>query len=300
MFQFIKSLLRSKPAINTYSFSLDFFINADKREFFRENGYVIIDNVVSNDAIDKITLAYETLTKSNDFFEVDGFITSANYGMNIQKKIHQILAEVNNEVLPKIFNINKIHHNLLNVLVLKFFKDKNEFFPHQDVSLIDENEGPTIFAWIPTENIDTENGSLLVLPKSHKSFRWQRTHNQKNSPFHEIYNLLIKKMIPLYLNKGDLILFDNTLIHASLPNKTTKVRIAMNTGIAPKMCSLVHYQAIENKNRKILKYIVDEKFWHSGAFSNPNSVPIQYNKPKVEYIKRKTTISYSEIKKYLD
>ena len=90
MFQFIKSLLRSKPAINTYSFSLDFFINADKREFFRENGYVIIDNVVSNDAIDKITLAYETLTKSNDFFEVDGFITSANYGMNIQKKIHQI------------------------------------------------------------------------------------------------------------------------------------------------------------------------------------------------------------------
>lgn len=281
-----------------YDFDLDYFNNESYKLFFKENGYVIIKNVVSEQAINKILEAYQLLIQHKDFYEVDGFITSANYGFDIQFPVHQILKDVNKEVLPKIFDTNKIYHNLLNVLVLKFCKDKKEFFPHQDVPLIEENKGHTIFAWIPTEDINENNGSLLVLPKSHKYFRWQHTHDQTHSPLKNLHNEMLKDMTPIFLKKGDLVLFDNALIHASLPNKTDKVRIAMNTGVAINEMPLINYKIIANKKNYIEKYIIDEEFWQKGNFLNPDYVPEKYFPPVIEKIKRIKLYTKKEFLKY--
>ena len=267
---------------NYYNLSYNHFLNKNLSKFYAENGYVVINNIVTDDVIKIIKNAFSILRNHKSYYEVDGFITSANYGFEIQQQIHHELSAVNRVILPKIFDIENIYHNLLNVLVIKYNIDKKDFFAHQDIPLVEESEAPTTYAWIPTTDINEKNGALLVLPKSHKCFRWQRIHDQNNSPLREIRNNLLEYMIPIYLNKGDLILFDNSLIHASAPNITNEVRVAMNTGIAPKYSPLIHYQKIQKSKNKIEKYYVDEDFWQKGYYLNPNTVPEQYNPPIIE------------------
>ena len=301
MFERLKNIF-NKEVIqeHNYDFDLDFFINETDKSFFIEHGYTVIKNVVSEQAINKILEAYQVLKNHNGFYEADGFITSANYGIDIQSQIHQLLKEVNYEVLPKIFNISKIYYNLLNFLVLKFTKDKNDFFPHQDVSFLDEYKGASIILWIPTQDINKDNGSLLVLPKSHKYFRWQHTHNQTHSPLKNLHAEILKNMIPVYINKGDLILFDNALVHASAPNRTNEVRIAMNTGVASKDQELIHYRFMQNNPKKIEKFKIDEHFWHSGNFITPDNVPSVYGTPELEDLRRIKNYTLNEFKKILN
>ncbi|HNL81961.1 MAG TPA: phytanoyl-CoA dioxygenase family protein [Chitinophagaceae bacterium] len=276
-----------------YNFSYHHFKNEEQRMFYAENGYVVIKDIVSDYAIDIILKVFDILKTHKDYYEVDGFITSANYGFDIQKHLHQELRKVNSEILNKIFDVDKIYYDLLNVLVIKFNKDKKEFYAHQDIPLVEETLAPTTYAWIPTTDINDQNGALLVLPKSHKWFRWQRTHDQSYSPLKNIREEVLNYMKPIYLNKGDLILFDNSLIHASAPNFSNEIRVAMNTGIAPNNFDLIHYQKIENNQNKIGKYRIDEDFWLQGHYLNSNQVPQKYCPATIEQYKYQGNISKS-------
>lgn len=276
-----------------FNLNYDYIKQEEYRNFLMDNGYVVVKNIVNEDQINTITEAFKILSAHKNFYEVEGFITSANYGFEIQKHIHQELSKVNHGLLDKLFHMDKIYHDLLNVLVIKFNKDKKEFYAHQDIPLVDEFLSPTVFAWIPTTEINEENGALLVLPKSHKYFRWQRTHDQSESPLKKLRDEILKHMIPIYIEKGDLILFDNSLIHASLPNLSGKTRIAMNTGIAPNIYPLIHYQRITNDKKNIEKYVVDENFWHEGHYGIPDSVPEKYHPAVIEKIKYSSIISKS-------
>lgn len=300
MINFFKKYFVSSTTPVNYNFELDFFLNNEHKVFFKENGYVVIKNIVSEYAINSILAAFNKLKSHSNYYESDGFITSANYGIEIQNQLHTILKEVNDEILPKLFHIDKIYHDLLNVLVLKFNKDKTEFFPHQDVSLIEETKGNTIFAWIPTTDINEKNGNLLVLSGSHNKFRWQRTHDQANSPLKNIHPEILKLMVPLYISKGDLVLFDNALIHASAPNSTNEVRIAMNTGIAAKSSPLIHYKTIPNNKNNIEKFFIDEDFWYKGYYINPDYIPQKYFPAIKEKIYRTKDFSITEFKKIMD
>jgi len=300
MFDAIRNLFNKEVSrYHSYDFDLSFFRNESDRIFFRENGYVVVKDIVSDDSIQTIKKAYNLLIKHKDFYPVDGFITSANYGLDIQSKIHNILLSVNQDILPKIYDVKTIHHSLLNFLVLKFCKDKEKFFPHQDAPFVEEDKGASVLSWIPTEDMNEKNGSLLVLPKSHKYFRWQHTHNQQQSPLSKLHSEILKKMTPVYLKKGDLILFDNALIHASMPNLTNNVRIAANTGVASKKYDLVHYRNLPNKSKKIEKFIIDEDFWLSGNYMTPDIVPEKYGNPVVENIKRTKKYSLREFNKIM-
>ncbi|MFN8236835.1 MAG: phytanoyl-CoA dioxygenase family protein [Chitinophagales bacterium] len=299
MLQMLRDFIRKKDTVEEVVPDIDFFLDDKNKQFFKENGYVVIKGVVTDTAIGYILEAYKQLSSYEGFYESDGFITSANYGIAIQQEIHKTLSKVSVDVLPKIFDIRKIHYNLLNVLVLKFCKDKKEFFPHQDVPLVEESKGNTIFAWIPTTDIDDQNGSLLVLPGSHKHFRWQRTHDQGNSPLKNIHDEILKHMIPVFLSKGDLILFDNSLIHASAPNRTNEVRIAMNTGIAPKNLPLINYKLIDKDKNNIEKYFIDEQFWHDGLYIDPHYVPERYHPAIKERIRRTKYFSVDEFRRII-
>lgn len=282
------------------SISYNHFKDDYVRKSYNENGYVIIRNIVTEQSIEIIKETYQKLNHHKDFYTADGFITSANYGFDIQHQLHRDLMKVNEDILPKIFDMDKIYHDLLNVLVIKFTKDKKEFYAHQDIALIDELQGPTTFAWIPASDISEQNGALLVLPKSHKWFRWQRTHDQSESPLKNLRDEILKHMIPLYLNKGDLVLFDNSLVHASLPNFTNEIRVAMNTGIAPKDFDLIHYQRIKDNIKQIEKYQINEAFWLNGHYENPNTVPLQYHPPVIEDLRYPYYLSKKNFKTIID
>lgn len=276
MISFLKKLHLYSPAERIIN--CDYFLDAETRSFYEQNGYAVIPDKVPEQAIGIINETFQMLYNQPGFFETEGFITSPNYTKEIQQLVHLKLSEATDLIVPAIFDVTKISYNILNILVLKF-KQHNDtiLFPHQDVSMADEYIAPTTFMWIPTCDIDEKNGSLLVLPKSHKWCAWQRTHNQQESPLKNNRDLVLEKMIPLYLKKGDLVLFDSALVHASSANISNQVRVAMNSGVIPENNRLIHYKkSTKTPKGKIEKYTIDKDFWKEGFYTNPDFIPEKY------------------------
>lgn len=269
--------------------SYDHFLHTEHKEFYKENGYVIIKNIVSDEAIEIIINAYNKMAAMTDFYISDNFIASPNYGKNVQDFVQNELKKANQLIIPKIFKVDNIITDLLNILVLKFANCKHTLLPHQDISMVDEYMAPTTFLWVPTRDIDNTNGSLSVLSKSHKWATWQRTHSQFESPIKKNINFILEKMIPLHVNKGDLILFDSALIHASSPNLSNEIRISMNTSVVPKGFNLIHYFKDNTISKsKIYKFNIDTDFWHQALYTNPHHVPEKYFPP----IKERLTCNF--------
>lgn len=245
----------------------DFFLDAEAKDFFCKNGYVVIKNSITDEAINIIEDTYKLLHAKPEFYEAAGFITTPNYGQQIQQTICENLTKVNNIVLPKLFDTQKCTYDFFSLLVMKFNKDKSYVLPHQDISMVDESISNTTFLWIPTVDIDDKNGAILVLPGSHIWATWQKTHNRDITPLKKNHQWLLKKMTPIFMKKGDVLLFDASLIHGSLPNISNKERIAMNTSVIPKDAQMVHYEKNPTTPKGMIeKYNIDIAFWKNTEY----------------------------------
>lgn len=245
----------------------DYFSDDTIRDAYVKNGFAVVPQVASDEAVQLIRDSYIRLQKNQSYFKADGFITTPNYGIETQQSICDTLKQVNALVLPRIFDMQKIRYDFFSLLVIKFNKDKSFVTPHLDISMVDELQSTTTFLWIPTEDIDEKNGALLVLPGSHRWARWQKTHNRDITPIKKNAQWLIKEMIPVYVKKGDVVVFDASLIHGSMPNISAAERVAMNTSVISNQCPMVHYEINpDTPDGMVEKYAIDISFWEQAAY----------------------------------
>ena len=108
---------------------------------------------------------------------------------------------------------------------------------HQDKSYWPgANANPVITVWIPLVDADLENGCLHI---------WPRTHNTQVLSYHaethtgtgytEIDTQHLKKIqaVPLPLEAGGAILFNDRCVHMSTPNNSTRVRWSVDLRYQP-------------------------------------------------------------------
>lgn len=135
--------------------------------------------------------------------------------------------------------------------------------PHQDSSLIDERNHISYYVWVPFQETNEENGTLSVIPGSHKLSIYQRSLNIPWS-LEEYGKILWKFMIPININLGEAVIFHSALIHGSSSNKTSSMRIAANFFIKPKDALYLHYYTDAESNfNKIEVYSVTPEFYLS-------------------------------------
>lgn len=297
--EFIRSMSTYQPIER--SLNLDHLVDDVVRETYRKQGYVVIPGAAQEEDMQCIRQAYEQIRSMPDFYEAPGFITSPNYGLEVQQAAHDILRQATAGIFPRLFHMDAITYDLLNVLVIKFNNPGSELFPHQDVPIVDERTGSTTFTWVPTEDIDEHNGHLMAIPGSHIWGAWQRTHNQQFSPLQKHRRLLLRYMKPIFLKKGDVVLFDCALVHASAPNLSKKVRIAMNASVVSASAELIHYQTGNSAKRGYIeKYRIDRSFFENGHYLNPNNVPDRFHPPELEKLLCDIQINPRNLKKLID
>lgn len=112
--------------------------------------------------------------------------------------------------------------------------------PHQDSSLVDELLYPSVYTWLPFKNVNSFNGTLHVLPGSHKAKNIQRSLNIPWE-FAPYIDVLKKYMVPVNVKFGQVVFFDSALIHSSSRNLSFSTRIAANVFIKPKAAKYLHY-----------------------------------------------------------
>ncbi|MCB0507128.1 MAG: phytanoyl-CoA dioxygenase family protein [Chitinophagales bacterium] len=235
---------------------------ADRKKYIRD-GFVVIKNIVSDEIIDKIVETFTAIQKMPGYFESEELQTTIAYGVDAHNLAIETVNSVSSQIFDSVLDNSKCRYDFGGGIIVK---NKGGWFaPHQDCSIVDEYKNCTSYAWIPTVDMTSENGTFYAIPGSHLWAAWQRSSQYPSWSLKKFSQFLWNNMQPIKVNKGDVLLFDSALIHASGENKTDKIRLAFNMCIIEKEAEHVQYVKDHKTSKNAIdKYIVDEAYWYSG------------------------------------
>ncbi len=240
-----------------------YIINGVNKQEYQKKGYTIVRNAVDNDSIKEVEDTFEKIKMLPEYFESDKLQTTIAFGEEAHNMAIRTLKKIGKRIFPNILDESRCKFDFGGGIIVK---NKGCWFaPHQDCSIIDEYKGTTTYAWIPTVDMTSENGTFYAISGSHLWAAWQRSSQYPSWPLIPYNDLLWKNMIPIQVNKGDILLFDSALIHASGNNTTNSIRLAFSICIIDKNAEHVQYVIEKDTPKgKIEKFIVDEEYWYKG------------------------------------
>lgn len=103
---------------------------------------------------------------------------------------------------------------------------------HQDLTHTDERVHRTVLAWIPLVDTDERNGTMSVVPGSHRWTTGIRPHTVE-LPTAKHQQRFAEHAVPLELHAGTALLYDAALVHGSAANTSTVDRPAVAVALAP-------------------------------------------------------------------
>lgn len=211
------------------------------QQYFADNGYVVLRNVVSEEKIDRLMELYQKqiLPSNVRFFRQNSFKYERNI-INEHGFCKSSLLDIHNyklfpefgetamdiflgdDVLDKVNDANGYSsHNLMQTML---FDANTETWPHQDWWYLDSKPkaGQLVGAWFALEDIDEDAGRFYVVPGSHKL----KFHEEKNIG-HKEWIAKIGEFVKSNesdvqapaLKKGDVLVWASSTVHGSLPNK---------------------------------------------------------------------------------
>lgn len=238
----------------------EYIMDIESRNKYIKDGFVIIKNAVSDEIIDSILATFDEIKKMPGYFVSDKLQTTIAYGVEAHNKAIEAVTKVSGRIFDGILDSEKCRYDFGGGIIVK---SKGGWFePHQDCPIVDEYKSTTSYAWMPTVDMTPTNGTFYAIPGSHLWSAWQRSSQHPDWPLKKYEQFLWDNMVPIFVNKGDVLLFDSALIHASGENSTDTIRLAFNLCIIDRKAE--HVQYVKKDNTTIDKYLVDEAYWYSG------------------------------------
>lgn len=132
-----------------------------------------------------------------------------------------------------------------------------EFALHQDWNIVEESKYRSYQVWIPLQLTYPANGGMFVIPGSHNFLGNYRSgsYGIPVIPFDEKVKPLISNII---VPPSNALIYQNGLFHASHPNSTDKVRIAVIANLVEKTAPTFYFQKNEENNTTDLYSISGE------------------------------------------
>jgi hypothetical protein len=144
-----------------------------------------------------------------------------------------------------------------------------EVSTHQNMTLIDETKHTSISLWCPLIDTFFENGTMCVVPGTHKKLVKYRS-DIIPWPLQWYYEQEGKKdFVPIHVKKGEVIVLDDSLVHYTPINSTEHSRIVLHAIAIPKDAELLYFKK-DVALKVVNKYVVDELFWQ---LHKPGSSP---------------------------
>lgn len=202
--------------------------SAPMREEINHSGFKLV-NCLNQTQLQKLTDIFE---EEHDFDVNDGgmFYSMYSKDKDYRSRVHLKIKGVLEPVLDQYFTDYK---NVINAFVVKLPGERSEFYLHQDTTVLDEFEYSPLSLWIPLHDITDNNGALSIVPKSHWFFSPYRAVTLP-FPFKEIAGTVRKYLKPIFMRAGEVLFFDNRVIHNSALNNSGEPRIAIICGLFPK------------------------------------------------------------------
>ena len=233
----------------------------------KKKGYFVFKSFFSEEYIDKLN---NQLLKLKPFKQASFFkkgSSDAKIIFNLQSK-HKIFVDLlNNEIINLINtellndkNYKGISQKLPNYILSQYVarsSGKNRCDVHIDDKSPNETNTANYLQWaIPMIDLNTKNGCTQLLEKSHLSLK-----KNKSS---------ITNFKDLILKKGDLAVWDGSILHTARPNKTNSTRWVIILTYA-RWFFKPHYDIPRNFPKKFYKYLDNKKKIILGFASIPKS-----------------------------
>lgn len=240
------------------------FKDDNLNEEYLEQGYVTL-KLLNNDECSKIKnsgkkLLADKFYKRSDFACLPNPMSNENLSSNISVFFKELLDEKISEILSEDFNF------FYSTFLVKKPKSTSLNW-HADPSFYNQkkNECP-INIWGGLTKLTKKNGCLKVIPKSHKlAFDYEPLPlsdlgtTAKCKSIKESYKELIEKhAIDVPLKKGEVIIHDQNLLHASHPNKSFfNKRVAYKLIYIPKAINKLEFAYFNKTNNNMDIYHLD-------------------------------------------
>jgi hypothetical protein len=215
-------------------------------------------------------------------------------------KYHFTFLDTNKDYKNTVFNFisEKIQPKLdayladYEPLVINFVQKEpglGEVPVHQNWNFVDETKYVSVSVWCPLVDVAEINGTIELVDGTHKTFR-----DVLRSPsipwfFTGYEDHIIKNYCkPIEVKAGEVLVFDDSIIHYSKPNQGTYNRLVIQVIAKPKEAQAKHYYM----KKRLLGYDVEEMDVDKNFFLN-----FQYHitdKPVGEI--RSKTIKYTHPK----
>lgn len=217
------------------------FSDPELQDAFARDGYVKVP-LISAEEVAELNAVWEGLSSQS----APGFhatMYSADSGLK-----QRIDAAVRGVLAPALEGWLEDHTVFVGNFVVKVPGPESEVGPHQDWTFVDESKYSTMTVWCPLSDTDDRNGTLRVVPGSH---RW--VQNPRGTPIDSFpfpyeglrQELRERDSIPIAARAGEAIFADNRVVHGSLPNLSADVRVVAACGAAPAEAELLHLYLVE-------------------------------------------------------
>ena len=226
-----------------------FFQNNEMADTIYDRGYLIAGKL-EDATIEKLISLYGDL---HDFQKPSGgmFYSLYSKDLDYRKKVHDGIGEILKPLYDSLFEDYKV---VLNSYIVKVSGPESEFCLHQDSTSLDETRYSNLSVWIPLQDTDLTNGCMSVIPHSHKMFSPYRGISF-DPPFEQISGTLRKYLEPIILKRGEILLFDNRLVHNSVINASGKDRVVVMSGIYPTDAPIITCYKDENDKNALVEII---------------------------------------------
>ena len=186
----------------------------------------------------------EAISRLRDIYNAEHDINVSNGGMFYTMYSRDldyrlcVNEEIGNVLKPILQEHFKDYKNIVNSFVVKAAGKESEFYVHQDTTALDEFKFSPLSLWIPLHEINERNGALAIIEKTHWFFSPFRGVSFR-FPFKGILNTVRKYLKPIYMKKGDVLLFDPRIIHNSMANSSGEDRVAIICGVFDQEAELI-------------------------------------------------------------
>lgn len=222
-------------------------ITDEQVAFYRENGYLVVEGAMSMAEVEELRRETVSICRgergelrrgyTHTPDETDDEVISKYLCIHFPHKVSDIMLNylahpVIVDVLTKVIGPNV--KCMQSMLFIKSAGKPGQAW-HQDEDYIPTRDRSLTGAWMALDDATVENGTLWLLPGSHKpGVLWPQA-NQNDERFDctdESYGFPYKEedAIPVNVKAGAIVFFNGYLLHRSLPNyaKTGYRRVLVN------------------------------------------------------------------------
>lgn len=228
---------------------------------FEQEGYAVFP-LLGPDEIEELKQYYFSKHIKDD----RGFGFHVSMDQADKEMCREIREKIWGVVMPKLNEHLQKFKPFVASYVVKEVNPKGVVPAHQDWSFADREEDGycSITCWIALVDTNIDNGGMGVIKGSHKFMM-----NHRPSPSPQCPVPLSDHMFSIFpylhtidMKAGEVLMFDNRTFHASPPNVSDGVRLAVGVGVTQEDADLVHYyMRPDGTFRTMLRYDVDTDFY---------------------------------------